>query len=68
MEGLFGQNGQGRLDFPHGLYWCLRNGETPHPNVLGLARCLGSNFRRLNIEGFDKLFADLSRKLAGQDR
>jgi hypothetical protein len=68
MEGLFGQNGQGRLDFPHGLYWCLRNGETPHPNVLGLGRRLGSNFRLLNIEGFDELFADLSRELAGQDR
>jgi len=28
MEGLFGQNKEGRLDFPHGVYWCLRHGET----------------------------------------
>jgi hypothetical protein len=24
MEGLFGQNRSGRLDFRHGVYWCIR--------------------------------------------
>jgi hypothetical protein len=68
MEGLFGQNAKGRLDFPYGVYWCLHKGETPHPNVEALARRLGSNFKLLNIDGFDELFADLSRELVGQDR
>jgi hypothetical protein len=68
MEGLFGQNRKGRLDFPHGVYWCIRRGETPHPSVAALGRRLGSNFKLLEIEGFDELFADLSRELAGQDR
>ena len=26
-EGIFGQLKQGRLDFPKGIYWCLRHGE-----------------------------------------
>ncbi len=68
MEGLFGQNKEGRLDFPHGVYWCSRRGETPHPSVENLRRRLGSNFRLLEIEGFDELFADLARELTGQDR
>jgi hypothetical protein len=68
IDGLFGQIKEGRLDFPHGVYWCLRHGETLHPSVEALGRRLGSNFRLLEIEGFDELFADLSRELAGQDR
>jgi hypothetical protein len=68
MEGLFGQSREGRLDFPRGVYWCLRRGETPHPSVEALGRRLGSNFRLLEIEGFDELFAELSRELIGQDR
>jgi hypothetical protein len=68
MDGLFAQNRQGRQDFPHGVYWCIRHGETPHPNVESLARRIGSNFRLLQIDGFDELFHDLSAELAGQDR
>jgi hypothetical protein len=68
MEGLFGQNNEGRLDFPNGLYWCTRHGESLHPNVEAFQRRLGSNFRLLRIDGFDELFADLSKELAGHDR
>lgn len=68
MEGLFGQSKQGRLDFPNGVYWCVRHGETPHPNVESLARRLGTNFRLLRIDGFDELLHDLSTELAGHDR
>jgi hypothetical protein len=68
MEGLFGQSKEGRLDFPNGVYWCTRHGESLHPNVEALARRLGSNFRLLHIDGFDELFADLSKELAGHDR
>ncbi len=38
------------------------------PKRRGLVGRLGSNFRLLDIEGFDELFADLSQELAGQDR
>jgi hypothetical protein len=68
MDGLFAQAKQGRQDFAHGVYWCIRHGETPHPNVEALARRIGSNFRLLQIDGFDELFHDLSTELAGQDR
>jgi hypothetical protein len=68
MEGLFGQSKEGRLDFPNGVYWCTRQGESLHPNVEAFARRLGSNFRLLRIEGFDELFSDLFKELAGHDR
>jgi hypothetical protein len=68
MEGLFSQNKEGRLDFPNGVYWCIRAGESPHPSVQALARRLGSNFRLLEIAGFDELLSELSTELAGQDR
>jgi hypothetical protein len=29
---------------------------------------LGSNFRLLRIDGFDEIFSDLSKELAGHDR
>ena len=67
MEGLFGQNKEGRLDFPNGVYWCTRHSESLHPNVEAFARRLGTNFRLIRIEGFDELFAALSKELAGQD-
>lgn len=68
MEGLFGQSKEGRLDFPNGVYWCTRHGESLHPNVEAFARRLGTNFRQIRIDGFDELFADLSKELAGYDR
>ena len=68
MEGLFSQNKEGRLDFPNGVYWCARHGESLHPNVEAFARRLGSNFRLLRINGFDELLSDLSKELAGHDR
>jgi hypothetical protein len=68
MEGLFGQSKEGRLDFRNGVYWCARHTESLHPNVDAFARRLGTNFRLLRIDGFDELFADLSKELAGHDR
>jgi len=68
MEGLFGQHKSGRRDFPSGVYWCIRHGESPHPNVESLGRRLGSNFRLLRVDGFDELLEQLSKELAGRDR
>jgi SIR2-like domain len=56
------------LKFRHGIYWCQRAGETPHPNVEALAQRLGRNFQYLEIDGFDELFGDLNRELAGMQR
>ncbi len=68
MEGIFGQDKPGRLDFPNGVYWCIRHGETPHPHVETLQHRLGSNFQLLHIDGFDELFSDLEREFAGESR
>jgi len=66
MESLLGA--EVGLEFRHGIYWCLRSGERPHPNVNALAQRLGGNFRYLEIDSFDELFTDLNRDLAGIQR
>jgi hypothetical protein len=56
------------IKFRHGIYWCHRPGEQPHPQVLGLAERLGPNFQFLEIDGFDELLVDVDRGLAGVQR
>lgn len=56
------------LAFRKGVYWCNRGGGDLHPNVVALQNRLGSNFRLLEIDGFDELFADLDAGLARQQR
>lgn len=43
-----------RLHFPHGVYWCVRGHEDPHPLVQDLADRLGGNFQLVRIDGFDQ--------------
>jgi hypothetical protein len=43
-----------RLHFPHGVYWCVRGHEDPHPLVQDLAGRLGGNFQLVPIDGFDQ--------------
>ena len=66
MEALLGAETD--LKFRHGIYWCIRASEKPHPNVEALAERLGGNFRFLEIDGFDELLIDLNRELAGVQR
>lgn len=66
MQSLLGE--ETGLKFRHGIYWCALRGETLHPNVEALAARLGSNFKVLEIEGFDELFVSLNRELAGVQR
>jgi hypothetical protein len=66
MRSLLGEDTG--IKFRHGIYWCLRQGDTPHPNVEMLSRRLGPNFQYLEIESFDALFRDLNRELAGVQR
>jgi hypothetical protein len=53
--------------FRKGIYWCVREGEALHENVLELQAKLGSNFVPLTISGFDELMTDLSDALVGED-
>ncbi len=65
MQSLLGDPG---LKFRHGIYWCHRPGEAPHPNVQALEQRLGTNLRLVEIDGFDELFVDLNRELTGVQR
>lgn len=65
MTSLLGQTGD--LAFKKGVFWCHRDGNL-HPNVEALQKRLGGNFKLCDIDGFDELFADLDRELAGQQR
>jgi SIR2-like protein len=56
------------VKFRHGIFWCRRTGEDPHPRVEALAQRLGQNFQYLDIDGFDELLTDLNRELAGVQR
>ncbi|MEI9421213.1 hypothetical protein O7A70_08545 [Mesorhizobium sp. Cs1299R1N1] len=56
------------LKFRQGVFWCRRMGDVPHPSVEALAQRLGTNFQYLDIDGFDELFCDLNRDLAGVQR
>lgn len=40
--------------YRHGLFWCLLRGEAPSEQVLQLADRLGTNFRLVEIPGFDE--------------
>lgn len=59
MEGMRESN-----KYRHGIYWCLRAGEDPHPNVLSLQGELGANFEIVRIVGFDELITALDVELA----
>ncbi len=66
MSSLLGVSGD--LAFRKGIYWCHRSGGELHPNVAALQNRLGGNFRLLEIDGFDELFADLDAELSRQQR
>jgi len=66
MESLLGP--ATGVKFRHGIYWCIRNSEKPHPHVVTLAKRLGKNFQYLEIDGFDELLTDLNQELAGIQR
>jgi hypothetical protein len=49
--------------YPQGIYWCLRQGERPHENVLKLQELINPNLRITEIAGFDELMAELNGAL-----
>lgn len=68
MDHVFGQHKDGRLDFPHGIYWCSRQDESPHPHVEALARRIGANFTPLAVADFDALLRALDPELISHER
>jgi hypothetical protein len=65
MASLLGEAGE--LAFKKGIFWCHRGGDL-HPNVEALQKRLGGNFKLCETDGFDELFGDLDKELAGQQR
>ena len=49
--------------FTHGIWWCSRSGEKPHPYVEELARQIKTNFKIVEIKGFDELMLEVSQEL-----
>jgi hypothetical protein len=68
MDYLLGEGAKETQKFKNGIYWCIRKGETPHPNVEALQRKVHPNFQLLEIDGFDELFDDLAKALKSEDR
>lgn len=66
VEHLLGGGIKACDHFRHGIYWCQRGLEEPHPNVVALRNKLGPNFQLLPITGFDELLADLNTELTGE--
>ncbi|HEY9226041.1 MAG TPA: hypothetical protein VIP11_05305 [Gemmatimonadaceae bacterium] len=54
-------------NYRNGIYWCVRPGETLHPNVETLRRTIKGNFKLLEVAGFDELMEDLARELGDED-
>jgi len=63
---LLGSSTVDDLHFRNGLYWCLRKGDSLHPNVISLRDRLKSNFQLVEIDGFDELLTSLDKELEGE--
>lgn len=48
-------------NYPHGIYWCLRNSDELHPSVVALAAQIGTNLMVVQIGGFDELMTELNK-------
>jgi hypothetical protein len=67
MDSLLAKSARATHQFKNGVFWCVRPGETIHPNVETHRRAIGGNFKLLAIAGFDQLMTDLGHELAGED-
>lgn len=67
MDHLLKKNARRTKNFRNGIYWCIRKGETLHPNVQALKKAIGGNFRLLEIDGFDEIMRDVGQDLVGED-
>lgn len=67
MDDLFGGGVASSMKYRHGVYWCVRGREPLHPNVERLREGIGSNFHRIEIDGFDELMTGLATALKEED-
>ena len=67
MDDLLFAGLQSSQNYRNGIFWCVKRGESLHPNVERLARAIGRNFHRLEIDGFDELMGELAIELKGED-
>src|ERR1700737_3548604 len=67
MSDLLAEGIEGSGRYRHGIFWCQLRGETPHPNVENLGQAIGSNFRLLEIDGFDEIASRLASQLGEED-
>lgn len=54
-------------NYRHGIFWCLRRGDQLSENAQSLRAKMGSNFRLVEIDGFDELMESLERELTGEN-
>jgi hypothetical protein len=66
MNHLLDEGIQDAGGYRNGIYWCLKKGDTPHPNVSSLREKLGSNFQFVDIDGFDELMTSLDVELENE--
>jgi hypothetical protein len=66
MNHLLGEGVEESGAYRQGIYWCLLQGEEPHENVRALQAQIGSNFRMIEIDGFDELMEFLDHELEGE--
>jgi len=67
MDHLLAKGAKQAHNYRNGIYWCIRPGETLHPNVETLRRTIKGNFKLLEVAGFDELMEDLARELGDED-
>ncbi len=67
MDYLLARNVKQAHNYRNGIYWCVRQGETPHANVESLRRTVKGNFKVVEIAGFDELMEDLAHELRNED-
>lgn len=63
MDHLLAEGISECANYRYGIYWCLKRGDDPHSKVSSLMGRLGSNFRLIEIDGFDELMRDLNLEL-----
>lgn len=67
VDHLLRKNARRANQYRNGIFWCLRKGETLHPNVEALKKAVGDNFRQLEIDGFDEVMRGVVQELVGED-
>ena len=66
MHGLFEKGLTISGKYRRGIYWCMRGDAAPPPNLVALAQKVGNNLRIVRVEGFDEVFCEINRRLAGE--